>query len=210
MLVIFLILMCTVSLTLCRTIDVTVHNQCPDIELISPVYFCNCGVYNEYSVETMDVGAIIKIGFSFDFDQDEHGGILMYEMQRKESIRSDHRFNTNITSAETAKDASKRIRLLVAWKIERFREPSMRIMLIEHEDELVMNEDKLAQLYDKINGQLTEHYTASKSKWLVCDNIILMMIYESVQEEGIGLKITISRGDKDEDTKLALWIDSER
>jgi hypothetical protein len=185
-----------------------VHNQHPDIELVSPVYFCNCGIYNEHPVKRTDAGAMMNVGFRFDLDN-LPSGILMYEVQKEGKAKSDHQPSIDIVSTQTAKDTSKMMRLLVAWKIEQFEEPRIHIVLLEHDNELVLNEDKLVQLY-KVNDQFSRRYNSSKSTWLVSANTVLEAAYEVVQKEGIELKITISEGAKDNDTKSALWIDSER
>jgi hypothetical protein len=190
--------------------DVTVHNQCPDIELVSPVYFCNCGTCYEYPIERTDDGAMMKIGFRFGLLDKLPRGILMYEVQKKEYAESDYQSSTDATSIETVEDTPKMTLLLVAWEIERFEKPRVNIVLIGHDNELVLNEDKLAQLYDKINDQLSTRYDSFQSTWLLYDNTVLETTCVTVYEKGFELKITISEGDEDEDTESALWIDSER
>jgi hypothetical protein len=189
--------------------DVIVHNRYSDVELVSPVYFCNHGTYNEYPVERTDIGAMMKIGFSFGLDK-LPGGILMYEVRRKGNTESDYQFNIDTTFAETVRDTSKMIRLLVVWKIKHFDEPRVHIVLVEHDIELEWNEDKLAKLYDKVNEQSSRHYNPSRYTWLVSDNIVLKTTYEVAQREGLELKIAISKGIKDWSTRPALWIDPER
>jgi hypothetical protein len=201
-----LILTYTASLTLYGVMNVTIHNQYPDIELISPVYFCNRGAYNEYPIERTDDSATMKIEFRFGLDK-LPGGILMYEVQRKEKAKSDHRSNTDTTSTEAIEYTSKMIRLLVVWKFESFRKPRVYIVLAEHDNALVLNEDKLAQLYDKINDVPSSH---NLSGWLMCDNTALTVTYKTVMKKGHELEITISGGVKNEYTRQALWIDPER
>jgi hypothetical protein len=218
MLDIFLMLTCTVSLILHGAIDVTVHNQYSDIKLVSPVYFCNRGIYNEYPVERTDIGAIMKAGFRFDVDQDKSGGALMYEMQRKGNTKSDHQPRTDATSTKAVEDTQKMMKLLVTWKITYSEGLSLRVrmMLVEHDNELVLNEDELAQLYDKVNSIPTGVYTffiydgIFKSTWLACDNTVLETTYRVSHENGFELKTSVSEGVKDKDTKSTLWIDSER
>jgi hypothetical protein len=204
-----LIFMCTASLTLRATMDITVHNQHPDIELVSSVCFCGGGTYNEYPAKRVNTGTMMKIGFRFGLGK-LSGGILMYEVQRKGDAESDHQSSTDITSVEAVEDTSKTMLLLVVWKIEGSRKPKTYIILVEHDNGLVLDEDKLAQLHGTINDQLFIRYKISKSTWLVCDNTILEATYETVQKESFKLKITISKGAKDKYTNLALWIDPER
>jgi hypothetical protein len=209
MLEIFLMLMCIVSLTLRGVMDVAVHNQYSDIELVSPVYFCNRGIYNEYPVEKTDGIVMMKIDFSFGLDK-LPGGILMYEVQRKGNTESDYRSNIDTTFAETVGNTSKMMRFLVIWKIEHSGEPRVHIVLVEHDNELEWDEDKLAKLYDKANDQSSRHYNPSRYTWLVSANTVLEATYEAVQKEGLELKVVISKGIKDWNTRQALWIDPER
>jgi hypothetical protein len=205
MLAIFLMLMCTSSPALRGAMDVTVHNLSPDIELVSPTCFCNRGIYNEYPVVRRNVSAM-KIGFSFGLDK-LPGGILMYEMQRKASARSNHQSSTD---TKTIEDISKMTRLLVAWKIEDTEEPKVYMISVEHDNELILNEDKLAQLYVNVNDQFSERYNPSRHTWLVYDDIVMEATYNVVQKEGLALEIAVSKGVKDWNTKPALWIDSKR
>jgi hypothetical protein len=210
-------LICTVSLTLQEAMDVTVHNQYPDIELMSPVYFCNHEICHEYSVERTDVGDTMKIGFRFDIGLNEHGGILMCEVQRKGNKKSDHQSNTDTTSIEAVEDASKMMQLLVAWKFYRPRKYRIRIVLVEHCNELVLNEEKLAKLYDKIYNIPSEVYkwilkydSIYKSTWLMRDNTVLEAVNETIREKGFELKITISKGVRNLDAMKPFWMDSTR
>jgi hypothetical protein len=218
MLAIFLILMYTVSLILHGAMDVTIYNRYSDIRLASPIYFCNCGTYYEYPIERTKLGTMMKIGFRFDLDQDEPGGILMYEVQRNRNAKSDHQPNTDITSTESVEDTSKMIRLLVAWKIEHSLESNVRILLIEHRNELVLNEAKLEHLYNKVNDIPSGAYVLLHRyrhdfpycTWLICDNTVMGVAYTAERKVGLELMIGILEGAKDEYTKSALWIDSER
>jgi hypothetical protein len=208
MLAVFLMLMCTVSLTLRKVMDVVVHNQYSDIGLTSPVYFCNHGKYYEYPVERTNGGVMMKIGFRFDFDK-LSGGILMYEVQRKGNIRSDHQSSTDTTSTETGKDTSM-MRLLVTLKAESFEEPRVHIILAEHDNVLALNEDKLIQLCDKVSDQFSRYYNASRYTWLICDDKVLKATYALVNGKDLELKINISESVKNKDTMKPIWIDSER
>jgi hypothetical protein len=188
--------------------DVTVHKQSPIIESISPVYLCDSGTYSEYSVEGTDDGSIVKTGFKFGLDK-LPGGIFVCEVQRKGNIEFDHYSSADTTFTEDVENISETMRLLVAWKINYLWWPNVQIVLIVYGNELVLNEDKLTQLYSKIDDQFFERHDASESTWLVCDDTVLEITYEIVQKVGIELKITISEGVEDENAEPALWIDSE-
>jgi hypothetical protein len=203
MLAIFLTLMHAVSLILYETLDVTIHNQYPDIELASPICFYDGGISNEYSIEWIDDATVrtsFKSHLEFIPGQNKPRGILVYEVQRKGN-----------TTSEVVKNTSKIMRLLVAWKIFSWVAPQVNIMLVEHDNELILDEDELMQLYDKIDDPFSRYYDEPfQSIQLVYENTVLDVIYEATHKEGLELKITISEKVEGENTELAPWIKEER
>jgi hypothetical protein len=197
----FLIFTCIVSLALHKTMVMTVYNQYPGIELVSPIYFCNRGTCYEYPVKRTGTDAMMKIDFRFDPTQDEPGGILIYEMQRKGNARSDHQ------SSQVIENALKMIRLLIIWKMKRSGRPKVNTILVEYDNEFVLNEDKLVQLYNKMDIISSNYY---KSTWFICDHVVLGAKYEVVRKEGLELNITISQGIENQNIIKPMWIDSKR
>jgi hypothetical protein len=196
---------CAVSLTLHETMDVAVHNRYPDIGLVSPVYFCSCGTCYEYPVKRTNTDVVVKIGFRFDIDQNEPGGILMYKVQRKSDTRFDRQSSTNTIYAKAIEEASEMMQLLITWKIKHFEESKVNIVLVEYGNELVLNEDKLVQLYE--NDIPSED---NPFKWLMYDNTVLAARHELVRKTGFESRITVYEGVKDERTMKPMWIESER
>jgi hypothetical protein len=192
--------MYTVSLTL----DITVHNRYWDIELTSSVYFCNCGTYYEHPIKITYVGAIMKISFGFNPNQDESGGILMYKVQRKENTASDQPFNID-TITEMNEETSEMTQLLITWKIKHPGKPRANIMLVEY-NEPILNEDKLVQLYNGMND-IFSGYSPSGCTWLMRDGTTLVTTYEV---KGTGLEIIISRGSESVYTMKPMWINPKR
>jgi hypothetical protein len=187
----------------------TVHDQHPDIELASPVYFCNCGTYYEYPVKRTNADTIMEIDFRFDLAQDESSGILVYEVRRKSDIRSDHQSSIDTLYAKVTEEALKMIRLLVTWKVKHSWEPKVKIMLVECDDKLVLNEDKLAQLCNRVNDIYSVCHPC-ESTWLICDNTTLRATHKIVRKQGFESKISIFKGFKGLNNIRSRWIDSER
>jgi hypothetical protein len=200
-------LMYTASLTLHRTMTMTVNNWYPDIRLASPMYFCNGGIYYEHPVRRAYAGAIMMIDFRLDLDQDASNGILIYELQRKENAESDQQSSVDTIYTKVIEEASKMMRLLITWKIKHLEEPKVSIVLVECDNELVLNEDKLARLYDKVNAISSEYSNPSRRTWLMCDNTALGIMYVV---EDLELKITISEVSRERDAIKLMWIDPER
>jgi hypothetical protein len=216
-LMIFLMLTCTFSLTLYMPMNVTIHNQHSGIELASPVCFYDGRIYNEYSVERVDDGEMMKIGIRFGLLDELSDGILMCEVKKKGNIESGHQSSTDIAFTEAVEDTSKITRLLVTWKIKNSGTYRARIILTEHDNKLVLNEVKPAQLYNNVNDIHTKIYNwiikydgIYKWTWLMRDNTVLEATDVMIFEKGIELKITVTEGAKDEDAESAFWIDSIR
>jgi hypothetical protein len=217
MLVIFLILMCTISLTFHMPMNVIVHNQHSGIKLVSPICFCNGETYDEYSVERMDDGTVMKIGARFDLSQDKSEGILMCEVQRSESMETDYQSNTDTTSTEIIESTSKIMRFLATWEIKSPGRATIRIILAEHDSELALDGAKLAQLYNKVNdipigvyNWILKYDSIYKWAWLIHDNTVLEATDDVIYEKGLELKIAVTEGVRDENAEPALWIDPER
>jgi hypothetical protein len=108
------------------------------------------------------------------------------------------------------------MRLLVTLEVKSPGEFRPRIVLVEHDNGLVMNEAKLAQLYNKVNNIPTKLYKWTrkydgiyKSAWLIRDNTVLEATEEMIYE-GLELKLTVNEGVKDKHAEPTLWIDSKR
>jgi hypothetical protein len=129
--------------------DVTIHAQHSDFELASLVYFFNHETCNEHSVERTDTSAVTKISLNFDLDE-LPSGILMYELQRKGNSESGCQSIANNIFTEAIENTPKMMRLLVTWEIKNSGELSARAVLVEHDRNFVLNEDKLKQLYQKM------------------------------------------------------------
>jgi hypothetical protein len=187
-----------VSLTLQKIAHMTIHNRYSDIELVSPVLFCNCENRYEYHVEKTDTGSMLKINIKFDTDQDVEG-ILMCKIQMKSNTRTNHRYSNGETSRV--------MRLLVAWKIKHSRAHEKTI-LVEYDDTFEVNENRLEQLYNKVRNIPTMWY---RNEWLIYDDTILKVTSNSLTyKRDPGLEITISRGVGDSVTIRPMWIDPER
>jgi hypothetical protein len=186
----------------------TVHNRYPDIELVSSVYYCNCGIYYVYPAEETDNGTM-KIGFRLDLNQDESRGILMYEVQRKGDTVSGHQSSIEPIYAKAIEEASKMTRLLVILKIKHIEKPKLNVMLVEYNNGLVLNEYKLAQLYEKAND-ISFDRDLFEYTWLMCNNTALKIKREVTLATGIELKITISKGSGNQSSIRPMRVDSER
>jgi hypothetical protein len=155
-----------VSLILQSAINLTIDNQCTNIELTSPVYFIKDTTCHVQFPQKVNSKSIMMANFINNVDRDEFGGILLYCLQQKE--------NTNI-------------QLLVLWGYES-NWPYSYTFLIEHESTFVWDKDKLKRLYDVHNRQ---YNVLRDIIWLLNDNIKLKTSCLALCS-GFEMKITIS------------------
>jgi hypothetical protein len=190
-LAIFHTLMYTFSLTLHKTVFINVHNRCSDVRLVSPVCFFNRGFHYRYPIKETWTGVMMKIGFNFDLDQDTPRGVLMYKVRRKGNTGFDHQSGVDNTSTRVTKEVLKMMRLLVIFKFVHSEKLKVNTILVEYDNKHVLNEDKLAQLYEKANDVYFGH---DFSSWLMYDNTVLNIAHKVVQKISPNLEIAIARG----------------
>lgn len=153
-------------------------------------------------------GVVTKLDFRFDTVQDEFSGILMYEIRKKGNIRFNHQSGTDSISTKVIEKTLKMMRLLVTWKIKYSGQPKVNIMLVDYDNKLILDEDKLVKLYNKVNGIPADHNSSGCVR-LLCDDIMLEVTPKVVWESGLKLDITASTILRDPDIIKPMRIESE-
>jgi hypothetical protein len=125
-------------------------------------------------------------------------------MQRKGNAASNYPSNIDTIYTKVVEEASKMMKLLVTWESKHSKKPIVNVMFIEYES--VVNEDKLMQLYDKINSISLDCKTFRR---LICSRKILTVAYNVVRNN-FELKIIISERFKNLKTMKSIWIDPKR
>jgi hypothetical protein len=208
MTIVVIILMHTVSFKLQLLACVTIHNQCLNIKLISPVYFGNGAVCPKLTDQQIDIGTAVNASFEINVTQDEFQGALLYKLQR--NVESDDQHDMDTLPTETNENETKCIQLFVAWKVKDFK-PFLYAVLIEHAKELTWDEDKLRKLYNKNHNRLKEYNSAISDIWLMDDNMILETSSEVRSlERNFELSISISEEKIDKYGMRPLCVDLER
>jgi hypothetical protein len=158
-----------VSLTIQSVIDVTINNQCTDIELASSAYFTKDATCHMHLPQKVDSNHIMKANFMTGIDRDTFGGVLLYHLQRKEN-------------------ASVSTQLLMIWGYKSYGF-YFHTLLIEHESALVWSKDRLKRLYDLYNSQYD--IKSSVKIWLLNDNTELKTVCET-SHGGFEVELIIS------------------
>jgi hypothetical protein len=153
----FSVLICVVSLTLQLPVLLNMHNWCQDIHLTSPVYFMHGGKWHVVPDQEICANTVMQNCLELDAGQDLLEGALIYRIQRK-----------NAKSARSIQDESKCIWLLVTWHGKHTEGLYVRVLLVEHDNEL--DENRLRRLYQK-RWPLLKAQT--KSNWTLNDMTIL-------------------------------------
>jgi hypothetical protein len=196
---ILIMLIYVISLLIQPSIKLNIHNQCLNIDLISPIYVTDdeleCHRSPDYKVctgNTMRSGFIVKSNYEAD-------GALICKLQRKQMHES----------TKIGKGASSATHLLVVWKISKFKVSCVDVLLVEHDKGFDWDKDDLKYLYHKNFGRFKWVTESATEKWS-WDNDVALMITSEIMNEGQLLNVTISEVERDNGMKTPLHIDLER
>jgi hypothetical protein len=208
MMIIVITLIYTVSLELELSACVIIHNQCPSIKLISPVYFGNGAVCPRLYSQQIDIGTETKSIFEINATQDEFEGALLYKLQRYD--KSDDQSDMATSTTETNEKEAKCLQMLVTWKLKDSK-PFVYVVLVEHTKEFTWNEDGLRKLYYGNHDKFKKYDDTTSETWFMDDNMALKMITKVRGLKGnFELSISISEEERDDHAMRPLRIDLTR
>jgi hypothetical protein len=201
-LLMLIVLMYTVRLPIPRSVKLNIHNQCLNVDLISPAYATSDGLEcHRAPAYKVCAGDIMKSAFIINKSNHVSYGVLIYRLQRKQAHES----------TETSEDTSSISRLLVFWVISKFNELYADVLLVEHAKEFVWNEDDLRELYDKNYHQLKEYDDIIPATWLMDDHMILKTSFKTENlEENFDLSISIYEEEKYDCAMRPIRISTKR
>jgi hypothetical protein len=181
-----IVLMHTVSLSIPLSFKLNIHNQCLNVDLVSPTYATSidseCYKPPDYSICT---GNTMRSAFVV-YEQDHQFEVaLIYRLQRKQAYKF----------TEDSKYISNATHLLVVWKSFEYQKLCAEVLLVECNERLDWDKDDLIDFYHKnINRfRLCPDYAIDIWSW--DGNIALMITFEIMNEDRI-LDITISEIEK--------------
>jgi hypothetical protein len=201
-----IMLMYTVSLELQLPACVTIHNQCSNTELVSPVYFGNGSVCPKLSGQQIDISTKMNACFEINAAQDDFEGALLFKLQRY----SNKQHNMGALTTETSKNEVAHVHILVAWKVKNAK-PFACVVLVEHTKELAWNESELKKLYYENCWWLKEYDDTISDAWLMSNNMILKTSFKARDLDGkLELSVSISEEEKDDYAIRPFCIDLKR
>jgi hypothetical protein len=171
-------------------VDVTINNQCSNIELTYPIHFIKDVICYGHFPQQVNSKNEMKINFKIGMVKSMFSGILLCHLQRK--------VDTSISTL-----------LLVTWK---FRIDTLysHTYLIEHEGILTWNEDMLKNLYDAYNSQDDTELILNEGRWMLDNNTKLKIECEASYKGDFEMNVTISEEDNLTHPIKPLWVDPNR
>jgi hypothetical protein len=184
-------------------VELTIHNQFPGIELVSPIYASDSATCYPFPDQRIDVDSIMQTGFNIDLTQDGSTCALMYKLQRKNTEQP----NDNIISSE---DEITCTQLLITWKVSSSKEFLITSYLIEHDESHILDSDRL-MIVAKRSRTFNIQHSPIEDTWLIYDNRVLMTsLNVTHEEECYKLEITVSETSVKDDTQRPRYIDLDR
>jgi hypothetical protein len=188
--------MCTVSFAK-ETLNITICNLYPDIELTSLVYFSDCTACHVSPDQQIDTDSTMVASFGIGSEQYYFKGALLYKLQRKHSSR--------VSIKETAAS----MYLLVVWDIGWYVY-GFYVRLIECTNDFTWDENKLWALHDQYKYEFRKTYKDSIITWLMNDSTLMKTKFDVIYGSDYKLDIIISEGTLKHDTKEPIQFDLKR
>jgi hypothetical protein len=193
-----LVLTYTVSLNIPLSFKLSIHNQCLDVDLVSPTYIntnrSECHRPPKYKVHAGDT---MRSAFTIE-SSDVSAGALIYKIQRKQTCES----------TEIGKDISSTAHLLVIW--EAFRSKLYIDMLsVVCDKNFDWEKDNLEELYCNNSNRFRWSLYSTTETWSLDDNVALRTTFKIMNEDRM-LDMTISEGKRDNYARTPAYIDLKR
>jgi hypothetical protein len=151
--------------------------------------------------QKVDTNTMTRASFGIDIAKHEFASALIYKLQRKNHLKSNHQSNVNNTSIE---DTLTSIQLLVIWGSDNRHNFSARALLIKHSNTMTWDENTLKKLYYMHHTLLGDDHNI-KDIWLLDDTTILMTILKW-KEENHTFEIIISKRTRKDGSMTPLWV----
>jgi hypothetical protein len=201
--IVVIMLIYTISFILQLPACIAIHNQCSNIMLETPVYFCNGTMRPKLFDRQISVNCEARISFEIDTIKNKFECILLFKLKRH--AESDNQQNMNTSIIETNKNEAPNIHMLVIWEVKNAKSFTY-VTLIEDTKAFTWDEDKLKKLYDK-NCDWLKKYNTVSDIWFVNDNTTLKMTSNLKDFE---LSISISEEGRNGDVMMPFCIDPKR
>jgi hypothetical protein len=176
-----IMLMYTVSFLIIPSskLNLHIHNQCLNVDLVSPVYTsCGRSECNKAPDLRIYAGDTMRTDFAIYDSRYMSHGVVIYRLQRRRPHES----------AEIDENTTSVIHLLVVWSISESR-LNAGVVLVEHDKGF--EKDDLEEFYSQDIDHFRLYPDPIIETWLLNDNTTLLTKTKII-DEGLALNITIS------------------
>jgi hypothetical protein len=171
-------------------LNITIHNQYPDLQLTSPVYCSKNATCRVFPSQQVGFGTTVEASFGIDFMQNYYEGALLYKLQRNHITETDNQSNSSATSI---KNAAANMYLLVIWDTIDSSHKFC-VCLIECTNDFTWDEGKLCTLYKEYEYQFCRDYKSRIITWLMHGDAVMKTRFDITYGSGYNLDIIISEG----------------
>jgi hypothetical protein len=194
-----IVLMYAASLSIKPSVRLNIHNQCLNIDLVSPKYSTHYGLKCHRAPDyKVCAGDIMRSSFIIRSD-DAAYSVLIYRLRKRQPRES----------TETSEDASNAVHLLVVWRISKPNEFYADVLLVEYDKDFIWDDDNLRDLRLKNVYPSKLHSGSTTEIWSLNDSAALMTTSEIMNEDRT-VNITISELEKYHSTRIPIRIDLKR
>jgi hypothetical protein len=173
-------------------IELVIHNQCSDIELVSPLYYSNGAECHLPSDQRIDAGSTMQTYLIIDLLQSEFICALMYRLERKDTDEINEATCTQLT---------------MIWKVDKFKRFHLVPHLIEHDKGRVWDKYKQTRLAQECTLSSTPS-DFIEDTWLIYNDVVLIIRMNVTYEtECHKLEVTISETTIKYDTQRPWYFD---
>jgi hypothetical protein len=189
-----------------EALNITIHNQYPDLELTSLVYYCDKTVCHVSPSQQIDASSIMEASFGIVSEHKTVKGALLYKLQRKYAHGTDNQPNSSTVSTVNTATC---IYLLVVCDIGR-REYGFYVCLIECANDFIWNENELWALHNEYGKKFRKDHKDNIITWLMNDGTLMKTRFDVTYGSDYKLDVIISEGTWRHDTKEPMKFDLKR
>jgi hypothetical protein len=194
-----ILLMYAISLRIPPSFKLNIHNQCLNVDLVSPTYDTHCDL-ECYRAPSHKVYArdIMRSRFAIESHEWLYS-VLIYKLQRRQLHEA----------TEVGKDTSSDVHILIIWEFSKSGELYADVLLVEYDKGFNWGKYKLEALYRRNNNRLKRYLVPVIETWLLNDNTAFMTAFEVINEDRL-LNITISEAERYNYVRTPVYIDLQR
>jgi hypothetical protein len=188
-----------------RSIYIDIKNSIHKYELEEPVHFEEDAIYVRTFPHRVRIGEMTDAKIRLKKLRASLQGAVMYTIRARPTSSDEPSEDSATTEANVG--ASTCMRLLVAWKIINLGRPQVLVMLLEDDNTVSWDEDRLRQLVRKHENKFIILNSKAESTWLMQNGEAFNTVINILGSKKPTLYINISGAIQTKYTKKSIWHD---